>query len=303
MTIRSLTFLIAFLAIATASVQPAAAQDPNPSLRSTVEPALKYSLGPGQEETFTWTILAAGAQAAAIQVTPSLVIPAGWTVAADLASFPLGGPTGATSKVIAVRLILPPDAADVASGDLLLRATGTTTASQAQPIQPTQQTVSLAYVAPIVPPAPIPPDYTWAIVSAIVVGVIFIALFVYWFQARRVRLVIDHPIKRFNIGTGGSYKVVVTNPSKVPQNVQLRVLGLPKEWSAAFSFPVVPLSGGERSEVPLWVNVPIGAAPNTHQAFRIQARPNRFSPWIVTRRLQVDTLDVVITPKPTAAAP
>lgn len=298
MTLRFIQFLSASLILLLFSVAPALAQ--TPSLTSTVNPGPSFSLGPGQETTFSWTVQVAGAQATSLQVTPSLVVPTGWTATADLASFTLGGPNGAASKTIPVRISLPPEAENVANGDLRLLATGTTAAGQS--VSAPQQTVKLSYVAPIVPPAVIPPDYTWAIVSGIIAGLLLIALGVYWFQARRVGLVIDVPVKRFNIGTGGSYKVVVTNPKRVPQNVQLRVQGLPKDWSAAFSFPVVPLNGGERSQVPLWVNVPGDAAPNMHQGFRIQARPNRFSPWIVTRKLQVDTLDVVVTQKPTDVA-
>ncbi len=296
MTLRFIQFLSASLILVLLSFAPAIAQTPTPSLTSTVAPRPSFSLGSGQETTFTWTVQSAGAQATSLQVTPSLVVPTGWTATADLAPFTLGGPNGAASKTIPVRITLPPEAENVANGDLRLLATGTTAAGQTASAP--QQTVKLTYVAPIVPPAPIPPDYTWAIVSGILGALVLTALGAYWFQARRVGLVIDAPVKRFNVGTGGSYKVVVTNPKKVPQNVQLRVQGLPKQWSAAFSFPVVPLNAGERSQVPLWVNVPGDAVPNMHQGFRIQARPNRFSPWIVTRKLQVDTLDVNVTQKP-----
>jgi uncharacterized membrane protein len=292
MTLRFLA-LLAFLAVLVAAAQPAAAQ--SATLTSSVSPQGRYSLGPGEEKTFTWTIVAAGATAASVQVTPTISMPDGWTVQADLATFTLGGPNGQTSRPIEVRIAIPPDAVDVADGEMKLRATGQTAAGAAAP---TEQTVFLSYVAPIVPPAPVPPDYTWAWVSGIVTALILVAVVVYLLQARRVRLAIDSPIKRFNIGTGGAYKVTVTNPSRVAQNVQLRIQHLPKEWSAAFSFPVVPLNGGERSEVPLWVNVPVDAVPNKRQPFRIQARPNGFSPWLVTRKLEVTTLDVEIVAKP-----
>lgn len=298
MTLRFLAVLIALLVMAVSSVQHATAQ--TPSLSSSIAPASQFRLSPGEERTFTWTIAVAGATTA-VQVTPSIQVPPGFTVQADLAPFTLGGPNGNTQKPIAVRIAVPPEATDLSTEpqEMLLRASTPGVAGAGAP-ETTEQTVFLTYVAPIVPPAPIPPDYTWAIVGGIVAALLLIGALVYWVQARRVRLVIDHPIKRFNIGTGGTYKVMVTNRGKVSQNVQLRIRDLPKEWSAAFSFPVVPLHGGERAEVPLWVNVPLEAQPNMHQGFRIQARPNRFSPWIVTRRLQVDTLDVTIKPSPTA---
>ena len=297
MSFRFLTFSIAFLVIATVSVEPAAAQ--TPSLSSSIAPTSQFRLSPGESKTFTWTIAVAGATTG-VQVTPSIEAPTGFLTEADLSPFTLGGPNGNTQRSIDVRIELPPDAGDLPTDPrpMLLRASTPGIGGAGAP-ETTEQTVFLTYVAPIVPPAPAPPDYTWAIASAIAGAVLLIGALVYFLQARRVRLAIDHPVKRFNIGTGGSYKVVVTNPSKVPQNVQLRIRDLPKEWSAAFSFPTVPLHGGEKAIVPLWVNVPIEAQPNEHLGFRIQARPNRFSPWIVTRRLQADTLDVTVN-QPTA---
>lgn len=292
MTFRTIPLVFTILALLTLGTWGAHAQT-TLALSTTVEPRADYSLGPGQEQSFTWTVTAAGADTVEAQVTPTLNTPTGWGVQADLTSFTLGGLNGETSRRITVRLSLPPDATDVRNGTLILTARGTQAGGQSDEAT---QSVFLTYVAPAAPPPPPPPNYTWLYV-AIAAGVVLLGLAAYFFQAQRVRLTVENPARRFNVGTGGAYKVVVSNLGRRTQNVELRVTRLPKEWSAAFSFPTVPLNGRERSEVPLWVNVPLEATPNVRQDFRVQARPNRFSPWLVTRRLEINTLDVDIGPK------
>jgi uncharacterized membrane protein len=283
----TLRFLPLFAALAVTAVSLSVCAQ-TPQLSGTTDVG-SVEIGPGGTATVRWTL---SVQANSLQgnVAPSIQAPTGWNAEGDTATFTLGGPNGQTSREISVRVFLPAEAQNVSRGSLVLRAT-ISIAGQTQ--DTTEQSVIRSFLAPIPPPPPPPPDYTWAFVGS-GAGITTLLLGGYLLQARRVRITVEQPRRRFNVGTGGSYTLVVTNPSRSPQTVELRVTRLPKDWSAAFSFPVVQLRGRERTEVPLWVNVPVDATPNVHESIRVQARPNRFSPWLVSKKLGVDTLDVKV---------
>lgn len=277
----------AFAIIAMLALPMATAQT-DPVLDLGMPTPASLSLGPNATQAVTWTVTNAGPADGAVALTARA--PTGWTVTFrsgdDAFTLARSG-----SKEIRVTVASGPNAVDGAlalSGRLQEAVTNRATTDSSD--------VALTYVPPAPPPPVIrpPPAPNYALpITLVSLGIVIAAgAGFYVFQARNLRL---HVPSSELITVGGAdtnYEVKVFNKSKSPRDVELRVLGLPRPWAAAFSFPTVHLVGKEAGRVPLCLRAPIDAEAGTGVQFQIQARPNRYSPWLVASTLRATVADI-----------
>lgn len=249
------------------------------------------TFGPNETKAVTWTVLNTGSVAGDVTLTFSP--PSPWTGGLEDADQSFALPAN-TPREITILLSYPRNDSANRSAEAVL---GGIIAVQGQTQDSDTGRATLSYVAPAAPPPPAPPaapppPSKLPAILAIAFSFAILAVGFWLWQGSRVALVADPAALRLNSGTDGVYRVRVTNLAPGTRNVQLRVVDRPSGWHAAFSAPTVMLSSRESIAVPLHVKVPLAAAAGSLGLVRVQARPNRFSPWVRSMRLSTDVVDV-----------
>jgi hypothetical protein len=267
----------------------AVGQGPLTPVLTLTTPTTGVQLGPNQTTSATWTVSNGGMVDGTVTLSVSSL--RGWRF--DLAqadrSFPLAA---GASRAVTVGIHTLSDSTNPVTGAVLTLSGTIQTAVQGAQGQSTSasSSIPLSYIAPIPPPPPPPPDHTLAIALAIVGALLVILAVAYLAQARQVELSTAEPEQGVARGSHVLYRVVVRNRSRRTRLVQLRVRGLALSWGGAPSFPTVPLKGRERMEVPVSIWVPIDAPLDGPAHFLVEARPNRFSPWLARQRMTATPL-------------
>lgn len=125
----------------------------------------------------------------------------------------------------------------------------------------------------------------------------------YVLQAFRIAVRVHQIPPPVNVGTDGVFYLHVRNLVPWSGRAHLKVAGQPAGWPAATSYPMVNLDGRETAPVPLVVRVPVTAAAGRDVAFKIRVRPNKWTPWLLSRTLHIHTVDVVVERPVSVMAP
>ncbi len=251
---------------------PSAAAQVGPDLAMSADRS-SVNLGPNQTTTVNITVENTGETGGTVTVSVAGVD--GWRAQLPTAdqSFTLDSGDSRT-----LTLTLAPQAAAPENGTVTVSAEITDAVGQTDSAQ---ANVGVAYVAPDPPPPPPPPpDYLTPFLLALAAAVLL-----YVIPSATFSLRVTERSSRLTNGSSEIYLVRIRNWVPWPRRIGVRVRGLPRPWAAAFPAHNVRVTPFGTEEIPFAVKVPLSWYQAGEVRFRVQARPNRISPWMTRRRV------------------
>lgn len=292
-THRMIQTLLAFALLCA----PLASAQVNPVLELS-STTTRVTLGPNETTVVQVTARNSGGTQGTVTLAPSAL--QGWTFQLSETTFTLDR---STSKTVELTIRSGPHGpSPPKNGSFTLQGSIVGPAGQAG--TPGSYALPMTYAAPAappVPPAPPPPNLVLPVIAS-VAALLAVLGALYLLQARRVRLTVTPPEQEAIGGNNTTYEVRVENRSRSTKTIELRIRGLHRPWFAAFSFPTVEVTGQSSTVVPLSIKAPLESDGDARIEFRVQARPNRFSPWLVGASVAANVITLP-RPGPAVAAP
>lgn len=258
----------------------------DPGVRVTASTG-RLEAGPGDDVPVDWSITNTGQLGGAVTIEVSA--PDGWRQAMPNTPSSFRLESGQSQRISATIEPLAGQGTP-ADGEWTLRAV---LADDLGRETSDSESVTVAFLAPPAPaPPPPPPDRTLEYMMGGLGGlaVLLLAALYVW-QMFGIEVEADRRHREVVLGDHALAQVRVTNRRRWERNIQLRLSGLPSKWGGAFNTRSVLLERDETAQLPMFLRLPFDDMPDVDRHIRLQARPNRLSPWRTVETLVVRTAD------------